>query len=170
MVQLKSNTEEGSTLSTLGAVLTLRPCNTFFFLGVHISHCQVQPSPFTIPKMSCCLDTLKCVLTYNVIWSNWITASLYTLTIPRNHTTCCGLPIASYPGSSSHKRLFMWRGASVRGQFTNVSSLLLRCASLIPRPLPDYISQPWRKIVGSKLCHRPEMVDSVSTNQVHVMY
>ena len=119
MVQLKSNTEEGSTLSTLGAVLTLRPCNTFFFLGVHISHCQVQPSPFTIPKMSCCLDTLKCVLTYNAA------DNLYTLTISEPH--CIKKP-----------HYMLW--------FTNVSSLLLRCASLIPRPLPDYISQPWRKI------------------------
>ena len=43
-------------------------------------------------------------------------------------------------------------------------------ASLAPRPLPDFISQPWRKIgegLGSKLRHEPEMVDSVSTNRVH---
>ena len=32
---------------------------------------------------------------------------------------------------------------------------------LIPRPLPDFISQP--RVVGSKLRHGPEMVDSVST-------
>ena len=37
--------------------------------------------------------------------------------------------------------------------------------SLVPRPLPDCISQPWRKIgrrPGSKTSSRPEMVDSVS--------
>ena len=49
--------------------------------------------------------------------------------------------------------------------------------SLVPRPLPDFISQPWRKIgegLGSKLRHGPEMVDSVvqtestlHTNRVH---
>ena len=45
--------------------------------------------------------------------------------------------------------------------------------SLVPRPLPDFISQLWRKSgegMGSKLRHRLEMVDSVSTNRVHVMY
>ena len=42
--------------------------------------------------------------------------------------------------------------------------------SLVPRPLPDFISQPWRKIgrrPGSKIRHGPEMVDSVCTNRVH---
>ena len=38
--------------------------------------------------------------------------------------------------------------------------------SLVPRPHPDFISQPWRKIwrrPGGKTTSRPEMVDSVST-------
>ena len=38
--------------------------------------------------------------------------------------------------------------------------------SLVSRPLPDFISQPWRKSgedLGSKLRHGPEMVDPVST-------
>ena len=38
--------------------------------------------------------------------------------------------------------------------------------SLVPRPLPDFILQPWRKIgrrPGIKLRHGPEMVDSAST-------
>ena len=43
-----------------------------------------------------------------------------------------------------------------------------------PRPLPDFILQPWRKIgrrLGIKtIRHGPEMVDSVSTNRVHVTY
>ena len=41
-------------------------------------------------------------------------------------------------------------------------------ASLVPRPLSDFISQPWRKIgrrPGIKIRHEPEMVDSVSTNR-----
>ena len=45
--------------------------------------------------------------------------------------------------------------------------------SLGPRPLPDFISQLWRKSgegLGAKLHHGPEMVDSVSTNRVHVTY
>ena len=40
------------------------------------------------------------------------------------------------------------------------------CTSLVPRPLPDFISQPWRKSgegLGSLLRHGPEMVDSVNT-------
>ena len=39
------------------------------------------------------------------------------------------------------------------------------CTSLVPRPLPDFISQPWRKSgegLGSLLRHRPDM-DLVST-------
>ena len=46
-------------------------------------------------------------------------------------------------------------------------------ASLVPRPLPDFTSQPWRKIgrrSASKIRHRLEMVDSVSTNRVHITY
>ena len=45
---------------------------------------------------------------------------------------------------------------------------MLLGSSLVPRPLPDFISQPWRKIgrrPGIKLRHGPEMVDSVSTNR-----
>ena len=45
--------------------------------------------------------------------------------------------------------------------------------SLIPRPLPDFISQLWRKIgrrPGIKTTSRTRMVDSVSTNRVHVTY
>ena len=45
--------------------------------------------------------------------------------------------------------------------------------SLDPRPLPDFISQPWRKLgedLGTLLCHGLEMVDMVSTNRVHVTY
>ena len=41
-------------------------------------------------------------------------------------------------------------------------------ASLVPRPLSDFISQPWRRIgrrPGIKIHHEPEMVDSVSTNR-----
>jgi len=46
--------------------------------------------------------------------------------------------------------------------------------SLVPRPLPDFISQLWKKKsgegLGAKLCHGLEIVESVSTNQVHVTY
>ena len=41
--------------------------------------------------------------------------------------------------------------------------------SLVPRPLPDSISQPWRKLgegLLSILHHGPEMVDSVSDGKV----
>ena len=37
-------------------------------------------------------------------------------------------------------------------------------ASLIPRPLPDFISQPYREGLGSLLRHRQEMVDLVRTD------
>ena len=39
-------------------------------------------------------------------------------------------------------------------------------ASLVPRPLPDFISQLWRKIrrrPGTNIRHGPEMVDSILT-------
>jgi len=42
---------------------------------------------------------------------------------------------------------------------------ILSGPSLVPRPLPDFIPQPWRKLgegLESLLCHGPEMVDLVS--------
>ena len=42
----------------------------------------------------------------------------------------------------------------------------VKMSSLVPRPLPDFISQPWRKIgrtPGTIIRHGPEMVDLVST-------
>ena len=56
---------------------------------------------------------------------------------------------------------------------TSVSNPML--ASLVPRPLPYFISQPYHgeklgEGLGSKLRHGLEMVDSVSTNRVHVTY
>ena len=42
--------------------------------------------------------------------------------------------------------------------------------SLVPRPLPDFISQPEEKLgegLGSLLRHGPEMVDTVSTNRMY---
>ena len=49
-------------------------------------------------------------------------------------------------------------------------SLVFIC-SLVPKPLPDFISQPWRKSgegLASLLHHGLEIVDSVSTDRVHV--
>ena len=45
---------------------------------------------------------------------------------------------------------------------------MLLGSSLVPRPLPDFISQTWTIIgrrPGIKLRRGPEMVDSVSTNR-----
>ena len=42
--------------------------------------------------------------------------------------------------------------------------------SLVPRPLPNLISQPSGEGLGSLLRHELEMVDTVSTNRVHITY
>ena len=42
--------------------------------------------------------------------------------------------------------------------------------SLVLRPLPDFILQPWRKIGRRPGIKTPEMVDSVSTKRVRVTY
>ena len=46
-------------------------------------------------------------------------------------------------------------------------------ASLVPRPLPDLSRSRGEKSgegLRSKIRHGPEMVDSVSTNRVHITY
>ena len=47
----------------------------------------------------------------------------------------------STSGSSSHSGRFRWWGGGNGGAIASS-----RLASLVPRPLPDFISQPWRKI------------------------
>ena len=51
------------------------------------------------------------------------------------------------------------------------SFTLVFICGLVPKPLPDFISQPWRKSgegLASLLRHGLEMEDSVSTDRVHV--
>ena len=48
--------------------------------------------------------------------------------------------------------------------FTIIIPMLCVFYSLVPRPLPDFISQPSGEGLGSLLRHELEMVDTVSTN------
>ena len=62
--------------------------------------------------------------------------------------------------------MLAYRGVHVTATYPVAGNLVLR-------PLPDFSRSRGEisgESLGSKLRHRPEMVDSVSTNRVHVTY
>ena len=68
--------------------------------------------------------------------------------------------------TSANKHVLFALGSNHTGRDNVEISQVGVSLSLVPRPLPDFISQLWRKNgrrPGTITRHGPEMVDSVST-------